>query len=128
MDHLRGGYRVIYADPPWRFANFSRKGEGRDATSHYECMTFAALRELPVRNLAATDCVLLLWAIDPLLPKAFALTEAWGLVYKTVAFYPTKLNRSLVGGTWRERYFFTGLGYWTRANPEQCLLATIGNP
>ena len=24
--------------------------------------------------------------------------------------------------------FFTGLGYWTRANPEICLLATRGNP
>ena len=24
--------------------------------------------------------------------------------------------------------FFTGLGYWTRANPEQCLLATRGKP
>ena len=24
--------------------------------------------------------------------------------------------------------FFTGLGYWTRANPEMCLLATKGKP
>jgi N6-adenosine-specific RNA methylase IME4 len=24
--------------------------------------------------------------------------------------------------------YFTGLGYWTRANPEQCLLATRGKP
>jgi hypothetical protein len=24
-------YRVIYADPPWRFKNFSVKGEGRNA-------------------------------------------------------------------------------------------------
>ena len=24
--------------------------------------------------------------------------------------------------------FFTGLGYWTRANPEQCLLGTRGKP
>ena len=24
--------------------------------------------------------------------------------------------------------FFTGLGYWTRANPVMCLLATKGNP
>jgi hypothetical protein len=24
--------------------------------------------------------------------------------------------------------FFTGLGSWTRANPEQCLLATRGKP
>ncbi|BCU99359.1 MAG: hypothetical protein CM15mV27_0780 [Caudoviricetes sp.] len=24
--------------------------------------------------------------------------------------------------------FFTGLGYWTRGNPEMCLLATKGRP
>ena len=24
--------------------------------------------------------------------------------------------------------YFTGLGYWTRANPEMCLLATKGKP
>ena len=24
--------------------------------------------------------------------------------------------------------FFTGLGYWTRGNPEMCLLATRGKP
>ena len=24
--------------------------------------------------------------------------------------------------------FFTGLGYWTRSNPEMCLLATRGKP
>ena len=27
-----------------------------------------------------------------------------------------------------QKDFFTGLGYWTRANCEQCLLATKGNP
>jgi len=27
-----------------------------------------------------------------------------------------------------ETDYFTGLGYWTRANPEQCLLATRGKP
>ena len=27
-----------------------------------------------------------------------------------------------------ERDFFTGLGFWTRANPEPCLLATRGAP
>jgi N6-adenosine-specific RNA methylase IME4 len=29
---------------------------------------------------------------------------------------------------WTESDFFTGLGYWTRANPELCLLGTRGKP
>ncbi len=39
-------------------------------------------------------------------------------------FYWVKLNSAAKHGA----DFFTGLGYWTRANPEQCLLATRGKP
>jgi N6-adenosine-specific RNA methylase IME4 len=87
-------------------------------------MDFDALSQLPVQDLAADDCVLFLWAVDPLLPKAFDLIEAWGFEYKTVGFYWVKQNKSARSGN----PYFTGLGYWTRANPEQCLLATKGKP
>jgi N6-adenosine-specific RNA methylase IME4 len=56
-----------------------------------------------------------------LLDKAFELIRTWGFEYKSVGFYWVKQNRKSGG-------FFTGLGYWTRANPEQCLLATRGKP
>jgi N6-adenosine-specific RNA methylase IME4 len=114
-------YGAIYADPPWSFRNWSAKGTGRNAISHYDCMTFDQLARLPIADIAADDCTLFLWATDPLLPKAFELIEAWGFTYKTVGFYWVKENSSGDG-------FFTGLGYWTRANPEQCLLATRGKP
>jgi N6-adenosine-specific RNA methylase IME4 len=92
--------------------------------SHYDCLDFAALSALPVAGLAADDCVLFLWAIDPLLPRALDLIEAWGFEYKTVGFYWVKLNAAAK----HDADFFTGLGYWSRANPEQCLLATRGKP
>jgi N6-adenosine-specific RNA methylase IME4 len=120
----RRRYGAIYADPPWSFRNWSDKGTGRNAISHYDCMDFAALASLPVRDLAAPDCVLFLWAVDPLLPRAFDLINAWGFEYKIVGFYWVKRNTK----TQRDDSFFTGLGYWTRANPEQCLLATRGTP
>jgi N6-adenosine-specific RNA methylase IME4 len=120
----RRKYGAILADPPWHFRNWSAKGTGRNAVSHYDCMDFAALAALPVADLAADDCVLFLWVTDPLLPRAFELIRAWGFEYKTVGFYWVKLNAS---GK-HESDFFTGLGYWTRANPEQCLLATRGKP
>jgi N6-adenosine-specific RNA methylase IME4 len=115
-------YRVIYADPPWSFRNWSARGTGRNAVSHYECLDFASLAALPVSDLAADDCALFLWATDPLLPRAFELIQAWGFEYKTVAFYWVKLNAKAK----HNADYFTGLGYWTRANPEQCLLATRG--
>jgi N6-adenosine-specific RNA methylase IME4 len=52
------------------------------------------------------------------------LIRAWGFAYKTVGFYWVKLNP----GTKGDASFSIGLGYWTRANAEQCLLATRGKP
>jgi N6-adenosine-specific RNA methylase IME4 len=117
-------YRVIYADPPWSFRNWSAKGTGRNAVSHYDCMDLETLAALPINDLAADDSVLFLWATDPMLPRAFELIDAWGFELKTVGFYWVKLNRAAKGSS----DYFTGLGYWTRGNPEQCLLATRGKP
>ena len=41
-------YGVIYADPPWHFRNYSARGEGRNATSHYDCLSPEQLTALPV--------------------------------------------------------------------------------
>jgi N6-adenosine-specific RNA methylase IME4 len=120
-------YRVIYADPPWRFATYSDKGKGRSAEAHYDCLGLDDIKAIPVADWAARDSVLLLWATDPLLPRALEVIEAWGFTYKTVGFYWVKLNSSAPEQI-TERDFFTGLGFWTRANPEPCLLATRGKP
>ena len=79
-------YGVIYADPPWHFRNWSSKGTGRNAISHYDCLDFPALAGLPVAQLAAPNCVLFLWATDPLLPRALDLIRAWGFEYKDSGF------------------------------------------
>ena len=76
---------------------------------------------MPVEKIADKDCVLLMWVTDPLLEKAFKVIDAWGFTYKTVGFTWAKSNKSNMG-------MFTGLGYWTRCNPEMCLLATKGKP
>jgi N6-adenosine-specific RNA methylase IME4 len=119
-------YKVIYADPPWTFATYSRKGKGRSPEAYYDCMTLADIRALPVSDWAADHCVLLLWTTDPLLEKAFEVIRAWGFTYKTVGFYWAKLRKP--EPLYNDRNFFTGLGFWTRANPELCLLATRGKP
>lgn len=114
-------YSVIYADPPWTFKRYSTIDPSRAPEAHYSTLSLDAIKALPVAAHAATDCVLLLWACDPLLPQALEVIDAWGFQYKTVGFYWTKLNKSGNG-------VFMGLGYWGRCNPEQCLLATRGHP
>ena len=120
-------FSIIYADPPWTFRTWSQEGKGRSAENHYECMNLGDIQRLPVQDLAEEHCALFLWATDPMLPEALDLIDKWGFTYKTVAFVWAKLNKT-AAAPFTERDFFTGMGYWTRANPEMCLLATKGKP
>jgi N6-adenosine-specific RNA methylase IME4 len=121
-------YNVIYADPPWYFKNFSEKGTGRNAIAHYDCMSFQDLENLNIKKWASKNCVLFLWVTDPILDKAFHLLDKWEFKFKTVGFYWAKLNKNADEKKLTKKNFFTGLGYWTRANPEQCWIATRGSP
>lgn len=116
-----GKHQVIYADPPWTYKVWSKKGEGRTASSHYDVMDLEDIKALPVADLADDNCVLFMWATYPNLREAFEVIDAWGFTYKTVAFTWVKKNK--IKDSW-----FWGMGYWTRANAEICLLATKGNP
>ena len=111
-------YSVILADPPWRYERSKVQGA---AENHYPTMSTEEIRALPVKELADRDCALFLWATFPLLRKAWGVMDAWGFTYKTVAFVWIKLTPS--GDD-----LHTGLGWWTRANAEICLLATRGHP
>jgi len=57
----------------------------------------------------------------PSLIEGLALIEKWGFKYKTVAFTWVKKNK-------KADSLFWGMGFWTRANTELCLLATKGSP
>lgn len=83
-------------------------------------MSLADIKALPVGDIAEKDSVLLMWVTDPFLELSFEVLKSWGFRYKTVGFYWVKTGKS--GKP------CIGQGYWTRANPEQCLLATRGNP
>ena len=55
----------------------------------------------------------------PCLKEALQVIKEWGFTYKTCAFNWVKKNKK--ADSW-----FWGMGYWTRANSELCLLATKG--
>lgn len=88
-------------------------------------MSLADICKLSVEDLAAEDCVLLMWVTDPMLEKGFEVIKSWGFTYKTVGFYWVKTS---IEFTTKEEKYPIGTGYWSRANPEQCLLATKGKP
>ncbi len=114
-------YGVIYADPPWLFRTRSDKGKEKSPEQHYDCMSLNDICNMNIKDISKPDSVLLMWVCDPMLDQAFKVIDAWGFSYKTVGFTWAKTNKNTMG-------FFTGLGYWTRGNPEMCLLATRGRP
>tara|TARA_R110000824_G_scaffold49590_1_gene139217 strand:+ start:226 stop:765 length:540 start_codon:yes stop_codon:yes gene_type:complete len=114
-------YNIIYADPAWYFKTYSDKGNKRSAVQHYDCMSIDDICNLPINSICDDDCMLFLWVIDPMLPEAIKVIESWGFKYKTVAFTWVKKNK-------KSDNYFTGMGYYTRSNPEMCLLATKGKP
>jgi len=109
-------FSLAVIDPPWLWSARSAKGE--DRSPDYERMTLADLCALPMSSVLDDNAVVLLWVIDPMLPHALKVVEAWGLTYKTVGFYWVKHKRS--GAE------HMGGGYYTRANPEQAWICTKG--
>lgn len=114
-------YNIIYADPPWAFNFQKRNGLSEDAKAAlYPTMRAQDIVNLQVGAIADDNCVLFLWVMNSELLLALRCIEAWGFVYKTVAFNWTKTTAT-------GKHFFGG-GNWTRSNPELCLLATKGKP
>lgn len=113
-------YQVIYADPPWSYKDKALSGN-RGACCKYPVMESKDINKFPIKDIADEDCILFMWVTMPKLNEVFELIKEWGFEYKTCAFTWVKKNK--VSDSW-----FWGMGRWTRANPEICLLATKGKP
>jgi len=109
-----GQYNIIYADPPWQYWEDGKKNQSR----HYLTMPIDDIKA--IQPPAADNCILFMWATYPYLKEALEVIEAWGFKYSTAGFVWIKKNK--VADT-----PFFGLGSWTRANSELCLIATKGS-
>ena len=114
-------YNIIYADPPWSYNVASKKGTSRGvAERYYNTMKLEDICNLPI-NKICENAVLFMWATFPNLPQALKVIEKWGFTYKTCAFTWIKKNK-------KSDSLFWGMGRWTRANAELCLISTKGKP
>lgn len=120
-------YEIIYADPPWdyggkmQFDKSSIKSENigwtRDifissANFKYPTVKTEKLKQIPISDISADNCLLFLWSTNPHLAQAIQLGEAWGFEYKTVAFVWDKMSHNP--------------GQYTLSNCELCLLFKKG--
>jgi N6-adenosine-specific RNA methylase IME4 len=115
-------YKIIYADPPWSFSNKNTGGNLKSgASAHYNTMSIDDICKLPINNLADDNCVLFMWWIASQPKEAIKLVESWGFTIKTMTGF------NWVKTTKSDKLFF-GMGFWTRAGSEMCLIAVKGKP
>lgn len=114
-----GGFGLIMADPPWSYSMFSDKGYAKAPESQYETLPLDAIKALAVEALAAPDCLLWLWAVNPQLPQALEVMAAWGFTFKTAGTWVKRSKHGKVS---------FGTGYILRSANEPFLIGTRGSP
>ena len=72
-----------------------------------------------IKQISDRDCILFLWVTFPCLLEGLRVMKEWGFKYKTCGFNWIKRNK-------KSNTFFFGMGHWTRANSELCLIGTKG--
>jgi N6-adenosine-specific RNA methylase IME4 len=84
-------YRIIYADPPWKYTeqgltgvsdSFHRGDEYGNVQKHYAPMSIQELCDMKIPK-TEDDAALFLWVTWPFLEKCFKVIKAWGFSYKT---------------------------------------------
>ena len=126
-----GCYRVVFADPAWKFRTRSETSAGilKSPANHYRCSSIEEMGALPVAHITWPDAWLFMWCTWPHLPQAFKLAESWGTpenpwVYST-------------GGAWGKRprgwrgdpkKWQIGTGYIFRSACEPLLVFRRGKP
>lgn len=107
-------FGVIVADPEWKWQAYNDiTGGSRAAANHYPVSSTELIMARDVPAISSADCILFLWATNPMLPEAMAVMEAWGFRYKSnLVWVKDKI----------------GTGFWNRGQHEFLLIGTRGKP
>ena len=112
-------YDLIMADAPWHFRQYSAKGYEKNPAKKYAVMSSQEIADLPVADIAGKDCLLWMWATNPMLPSAIAVMQSWGFTFKTAGHWVKRTkNDKLAFGT----------GYILRSAGEPFVIGAIGKP
>lgn len=113
-------YEVIYADVPWTYKD-DRGHSTSFAGITYPTMSTKELCALPIKQIAAKDCVLFMWVTGSMLPDCLKIMHEWGFKFKTTAFVWVKQNPK--AGT-----PVSLIGRYTMSSCEFVLVGTRGHP
>lgn len=119
-------FRVIAADPPWKFCD-ALPGTKRGAAKHYNVMSTEKLCLLQTPPFA-DDSILFLWRVAGMQSDALAVMHMWGFNLKSELVW-IKTKNGVVIEDWtkvREEDLAFGMGHYTRHCHEVCLIGTRG--
>ena len=102
-----GFYRVVYADPPWRFDN---SGFDQSAEQQYPVMSTSDICNIYVP--CADNAVLFLWATNSMIMDALEVMTAWQFDYKTNFVWVKDRGPTM--------------GFYTQSRHELLLIGTRG--
>jgi len=77
-----GIYRIVYADPPWKYSDIKAHRVEGSAVNHYPVMSIPELCEMKMPE-TESNAILFLWTTSPMLEDSFKVIKAWGFKYKT---------------------------------------------
>lgn len=104
---ITGKYSVIYADPPWRYAD--AKTESCAIENHYPTMELKQIKDIVVPS--EDNSVLFLWATAPLIVEALEVMQSWCFTYRSQMVWDKEKS---------------GLGYWSRVQHDILLIGVKG--
>jgi len=105
-------YKVIYADPAWKYNDKQNTPKLGGAEKHYSTMSIKELCDLPIKNMTEKNAVMFLWTTSPLLEATFKVIKAWGFKYKT-SFVWDKVKHNM--------------GHYNSVRHEMLLICTKGS-
>lgn len=81
---LKGSFKTVLADPPWRFKNSTGKvAPEHKRLSRYPTLSFEEIYSLPVNQITEESSHLYLWVPNALLAEGLETMKRWGFTYKT---------------------------------------------
>ncbi|AIY65171.1 MT-A70 family methyltransferase [Pseudoalteromonas piratica] len=124
FDEFKGQkFNLIYADPAWQFSNKKTGGSMTSGAEHQykSVMGIEDIKAMPVADIAADNCILVMWWVNSMPSEALEVVKAWGFELKNMnGFVWNKLTKKF-------KPFF-GMGFYTRAGSESALIAIKGKP
>lgn len=118
---------TLVADPPWKHGD-QLPGSGRGAEKHYRCMSTEDICALHLPALEA-DAILFLWRVASMVPDALRVCKAWGFKPKSELVW-VKTSGEVKAtddvGVLPDARLHFGMGRYTRASHEVCIIATRG--